>query len=100
MIVFSRDSDECKACEHYEDCDNKRMVMCALREMPPTESMIVPAANGACAPLLQDMAVKHDYREIKIDTNTTVTVDIEDIKKQIERDFYKSMGCPWMMNGA
>jgi hypothetical protein len=48
---------------------------------------IVPDANaslmqGAAAPIL----AKHDYRDVKIAENTTVTIDLEDIKKKLHRD--------------
>lgn len=90
MIVFSKTSEECLACEHYDDCNNKRMVACAFMDMP--SSMLATAAESAVAPMLNDVAVKHDYRDVWIDPNTTVTIDLEDVKKQIERDFYKSIG--------
>ena len=44
--------------------------------------------EDAAAPLL----AKHDYRNIKIDSNTTVTIDLEDIKKRLAEDFYRSQG--------
>ena len=41
--------------------------------------------------------VKHDYRDIKIDALTTVTIDLEDIKKQLAEDFYRSQGIGLML---
>ena len=29
MRVFSKTSEKCLACKYYDDCDSKRMVMCA-----------------------------------------------------------------------
>ena len=43
--------------------------------------------------------VKHDYRDIKIDASTTVTIDVEDIKKQLAEDFYRSQGIGIMLGG-
>ena len=98
MTILSKTSEECKACKYFDDCDSKRMVMCAMAEMPP--QILAPAAESATSPLMQDMAFKHDYRDIWIDSNTTVTIDLEDVKKQIKRDFYKTLNCPWLNYGA
>lgn len=98
MRVFSKTSEKCLACKYYDDCDSKRMVMCALREMPPT--LAKSAEQSAGMPLTQDLLVKHDYRDIKVGEDTTVTIDLEDLKKQMEKDFYKALGCPFMSNGA
>ena len=43
--------------------------------------------------------VKHDYRDIKIDASTTVTIDLEDIKKRLAEDFYRSQGIGLMLGG-
>ena len=43
--------------------------------------------------------VKHDYRDIKIDASTTVTIDLENIKKQLAEDFYRSQGLGLMLGG-
>ena len=41
--------------------------------------------------------VKHDYGDIKIDASTTVTINLEDIKKQLAEDFYRSQGIGLML---
>ena len=33
----------------------------------------------------------HDYRDIKIDANTTVAIDIEEMKKKLEESMYPSL---------
>ena len=48
------------------------------------------AAESAAQEATQELMVKHDYRDIKIDQDTTVTIDLEDIKKQIEKRIYES----------
>ena len=40
-----------------------------------------------------------DYRDIKIDASTTVTIDLEDIKKRLAEDFYRSQGIGLMLGG-
>lgn len=83
----SKVSEICKSCEHYDDCDNKRMEACAYLIFK--ESL----AQQSTEPIAADMAVKHDYRDIKIAENTTVTIDLEEIKKKVKKDFYKNLGC-------
>lgn len=56
----------------------------------------VSAGMMAAAPVM----VKHDYWDIKIDANTTITIDLEDLKEQMKRDFYKSAGLPGLNFGA
>lgn len=98
MGVFRKTSDVCLACEHYDDCNNKLMVACAFIETPPP--MLASAAEKLTSPLAQNAVVKHDYRDIWIDEQTTVTIDMEDVKKQIEREFYKAINLPWLNYGA
>ena len=38
-------------------------------------------------PLLQP----HDYRQVKIDVNTTITIDLEKLKKQLEKSHFPPM---------
>lgn len=92
--VFSKTSDECLHCKYFNDCDKKRLVMCAVKEMPPL--MMERAAESVSMPLTEDLAVNHDYRDIKVGENTTIAIDLEDIKKRMEKDFYKALGCPFM----
>lgn len=94
MVVFSKTSDECLQCAHFNDCDKKRLVACAMKELPT--QIAAKAAESVSMPLVEDLAVKHDYRNIKVDENTTVTIDLEDLKRQMEKDFYKSLGCSFM----
>lgn len=92
--VFSKTSDECLQCVYFNDCDKKRLVACAMKELPP--QIAAKAAENVSMPIVEDLVVKHDYRNIKVGENTTVTIDLEDMKKQIEKDFYKALGCPFM----
>ena len=87
VSALSKLSDECQICPYKSSCKNKRMMLCGILE---------PAAGKASQPNIQDMLVKHDYRDIKIDTNTTITIDLEDIKKRIKDDLYKSLNCSFL----
>lgn len=62
-----------------------------------TMTCLEPAASasamvGAAAPITANMLEKHDYRDIKLDENTTVTIDLEELKRQMKKDFYRSIG--------
>jgi hypothetical protein len=54
-----------------------------------------PLSAPAAAEISQDaaapIAVKHDYRNIKVAEDTHITIDLEDMKRQLERDLYKDM---------
>ena len=92
---FSMDAPECVLFQHYDDCKHKRKVKCAYLE--PLSS---PLVQPLVAPVAAEMAVKHDYRDIKIGENTIVTIDLEEVKKKISEDIYKSIGCNFMQGGA
>ncbi len=76
---------KCRKCPYVLTCDHKQME--AVGSLPLSKS----AAESSTAPLMQEMAVKHDYRDIKIGENTTVTIDLEDLKKKLVEDFYKGV---------
>lgn len=76
---------KCRKCPYVLTCDHKEME--AIGVLPLSKS----AAGSSTAPLMQEMAVKHDYRDIKIGENTTVTIDLEDLKKKLVEDFYKGV---------
>lgn len=58
-----------------------------------------PAASIISQDVAAPVMVKHDYRDIKIDASTTVTIDLEDIKKRLAEDFYRSRGIGLMLGG-
>lgn len=64
------------------------------------EPLTTPAAVESTQPIVADIAVKHDYRNIKIAENTTVTIDLVEMKKKLEDDFYKSIRCSFLQGGA
>jgi len=73
------------------------MVACAYIDEPPLMAeMSAPLMQDIAAPVLR----KHDYRDVWIDANTTITIDLEDLKEQMRRDFYKSAGLPGLDFGA
>ena len=76
---FSKTSEKCKACVFYSDCDSKEMEACAY--------LIPPAQAVASEPLLQDIVVKHDYRDVKVAEGMTVSIDLEEVKRKLSERF-------------
>lgn len=55
---------------------------------PVLASASMPSAAELAAPALR----KHDYRDVKVAEGTTITIDLEELKEQMNQDFYKSVG--------
>ena len=55
-------------------------------------NLTASAAVPSGAEMLQPMAVKHDYRDIKISEGVTITIDVEELKEQMQKDFYRKVG--------
>ena len=101
-ITFSKTDERCLKCEYFDDCDNKRMVMCAAKEFKMPEQYAEKASQDLTIPLTNDILVKHDYRQIKIAPNTTVTIDLEEQKKKLQEDILKHLRlpCDFLQNGG
>lgn len=60
------------------------------------KSRPTPLAMSAAMPLVQEAAqpllISHDYRNIKVSEGITVTIDVEEIKRQLEKSFYPPIG--------
>lgn len=66
----------------------KRLESEAYMESNSAASDAVPSG----AEMLQPMAVKHDYRDIKISDGVTITIDVEELKEELRKDYYRKMG--------
>lgn len=84
----SRLCEECRRCPFVSRCDNKRMEAMAYMEPKVSAS----ASEDCATPVLADILVKHDYRDIKVGENTTITIDVEELKRQRKKDFYRKLG--------
>ena len=84
---LSRLSAKCRACPYVDTCDHKEME--ALGYLP--EPIIAPAVAPVVADLAAPIMVKHDYRDIKVSENVTVTIDIEDLKRKMVEDIYAGL---------
>lgn len=85
---FSAESKRCQKCNFRDDCENKRLAACAY---------IIPEPIAASAmaeismPIMADILIKHDYRDIKIDKTTTITIDLEDLKRELEKRHFPQL---------
>ena len=82
-MTLSRLTAACKTCRFRDTCDHKRMEMVGFLEPPAVVSQ---------QSQLQELTVPHEYRQIKIAPNTTVTIDLEDFKKEVEKSIAEHAG--------
>ena len=94
---LSKISEMCMCCPQRDNCSNKKMEACAY--IIPNELLAQPATEPLSQQLMQEMAVKHNYRNVKIAENTTVTIDLQELKKKLEADFYKQVGLGCLREG-
>lgn len=90
MGSITKTASICMICPYKDKCDNKRLESCAFVEVEKQNSALLLQENttSCAAPILR----KHSYRDIQLDENTTVTVDLEEIKEQLRREFYRKAG--------
>ena len=89
MDSVRRMASKCRSCPKRESCEHKKIELCAYIEEPP---ILAQVAMPSVAELMQPMLIPHDYRDIKVAENTTITIDVEELKRQMQKDFYKQMG--------
>lgn len=89
--IFNMDAPECQVRPNYNDCKHKRRVLCKYLE-PLTN----PAAAEITQPIAEPVLAPHEYRDVKIGENTTVTIDLVELKKKMQEDFYRSLGCGFL----
>lgn len=90
MKITSQLSEKCQKCPRVGACNEKRKEMFAYMERPDQcmENATMPAGDYAHT----DVLVKHDYRDIKISLTQTITIDVEEQKRQLKRDIYRALG--------
>lgn len=98
MKSISKLHEKCEKCQYVDVCDEKRKVACGMLPLP--ERMFDSASAAMTMPIAAEILVKHDYRNIKISEAQTITVDLEEMKKDLERRIYKALGCPGFEFGA
>lgn len=90
MSSITKTASICWICPYKDKCDNKRLESCAFVEVEKQNSapLIQKKTTDCAAPALR----KHSYSEIRLDENTTVTVDLEEVREQLRKDFYRQLG--------
>lgn len=90
MGSISKTASICMICPYKDKCDSKRLESCAFVEVEKQNSapLLQENTTSCAAPILR----KHLYRDIQLDENTTVTIDLEEIKEQLRKDFYRQAG--------
>lgn len=88
---ISRLSKKCRNCPYVKTCNYKEMEALGY---------IIPAAQEYAQPVIQPLMKKTDLRNIKIDENTTVTIDLEELKEKMKEDFYRQVGIGVMKNAS
>ena len=85
---LSRLSAKCRACPLMEKCDHKRLEAEAYLEPSVAASAAYPLVEGLVEPVM----IEHDYRNVKVAENTVITINLEELKRQIEKEFYNQAG--------
>lgn len=83
MSGLTRMAKMCRECPFKDRCENKRL---------EKEAYLTPTTS----PIIEDMASTvskaHDYRNVKVAENTTITIDVEELKERMRKDIYKKAG--------
>lgn len=90
MGFITKTASICRICPYKDECENKRLESCAFVEVKKQNSAPCSQKNTVAntAPVLR----KHQYRDIHLDKDTSVTVDLLEIKEQLRKDFYRQAG--------
>lgn len=90
MRTISKLSDKCKKCSHVSDCNNKRMVACAMEEFKPNmTNATAPKTMSLSQPMLK---AEHPIT-INMGDYGTINTSLEEIAEKLKRDFYKNFNC-------
>lgn len=88
MPSISKLSEKCKKCSNVNICNRKMMEACTyIADSTLMQPSIATSANGISQPLL----VPHDYRNIKVGENTTVTIDLEVLKENLKNEHLQNL---------
>lgn len=83
MSGLTRMAKMCRECPFKDRCKNKRL---------EKEAYLTPNIS----PIIEDMAspvlIAHDYRNVKVAENTTVTIDVEELKERMRKEIYRQAG--------
>lgn len=83
MSGLTRMEKMCRECPYKDRCTNKRMEKEAY--LSPIEA---PVIEYMASPVLK----AHDYRNVKVAENTTITIDVEEQKERMRKEIYRQAG--------
>lgn len=68
----------------------EEQIVSKIKSRPPQLAMpaAMPLAQDAAQPLL----IPHDYRNVKVAEGMTITIDLEDLKKQLIESHFNQIG--------
>ena len=82
MNILRKIAIKCKRCKKRNICDHKRFVACAYRDLPANSNELTGSITvSAVAPVLR----KRETRTIYLTPNDQITIDLEDIKKELNK---------------
>ena len=88
MQTISKLSDKCKSCSNVDNCDNKRMVACAMKEFKPNIANAI--AHTTMSPIQPVLRIEHPIT-INIGYYGTIDTSLEDIADNLNKDLYKDI---------
>lgn len=68
----------------------EKQIYKTIKEKP--QQLAIPAGFPAGQIATQSLLVPHDYRNIKVADETTITIDLEKLKKQLVESYYEKIG--------
>lgn len=88
--TISKLTDECKKCLRVDECNNKRMEACAMKEQKQSMADItVTAAMTLTQPSLR---IEHPIT-INIGEDCVINTSLEEMSEKLKKDFYKHLDC-------
>jgi len=61
--VISKLSDKCKRCNHVNECNEKRMMLCRAADKPSIALNIQPVVAPLLQPVLRDTSIQAEMHE-------------------------------------
>lgn len=83
MSGLTRMAKMCRECPYKDKCKNKRLEKEAY--LSPVEALVI---ENMASPVLKT----HSYRDVKVTENTTITIDVEELKERMLKDIYRQAG--------
>lgn len=78
--ALSRLSSKCRSCRYVKTCNHKQM---------ESVSYLEPTKTNISQTMIQPMLKKRDLREIRLDNDITITIDLEELKEPMTIDFFQ-----------